>query len=322
MEFDFIRSLVGRIPAHPGVLIGPGGDDAALLARPSGDVIATVDVLTDGVDFLLNEVEPHRIGRKALAVNLSDAAAMGARPIAALVAVCLPKSGGRTLGEQLYDGILPLAAEFDCPIVGGDVHTWDGPLVLSITVLGQASEAGVLRRSAAQAGDRILVTGEFGGSILGKQFDFTPRVREGLFLARDYGVRCAMDVSDGLAADLNHLATESNLGAVLDLSSIPIAADAFRLVERERERAAAGLSPLTPGGAASTPLEHALFDGEDFELIFSASPEVAERLLADQPFAARLTDVGEFVEDRGLWSRDEDGMILPLSPKGWVHSLE
>lgn len=311
MEFELIDSLVKRIGAHPQVLIGPGGDDAALLARPAGNLVATVDVLTDGVDFLLHEVEPRRIGRKALGVNLSDAAAMGARPIGALVALCLPKSGGRRLAEQLYDGLLPLAAEFDCPILGGDIHTWDGPLVLSITVLAQATAAGVLRRSAAQAGDRILVTGEFGGSLLSKQFDFTPRVREGLSLVQDFGVRCGMDVSDGLAADLNHLATESGLGAVLDVSKVPISEDAHRMAAAEAQRE-----------DARTPLEHALFDGEDFELICSAPAEVAERLLASPPHGVRLTDVGEFVAERGLWSRDERGALSPLTPRGWVHSLD
>src|SRR5207248_8962470 len=126
------------------------------------------------------EHAPEQIGRKALAVNLSDLAAMAAKPVAALVALALPRQGGEKIAKELYEGLLPLAAEFDCPVAGGDTNSWDGPLVISVTALGEVPPDRRWLRSGAHPGYAILVTGHFGGSILGPQFSFTPRVKEAL----------------------------------------------------------------------------------------------------------------------------------------------
>ena len=308
MEHDLVRWLCDRLPAHPRLLVGPGDDAAILRLAANENVIATTDMLMDGVDFELARHEPERVGRKALAVNLSDLAAMAARPLAALVSLALPRQGGERLARRLYEGMLPLAAEFDCPIAGGDTNSWDGPLVISVTALGEAPPERRWLRSGARPGDAIVVTGEFGGSILGRQFDFTPRVREAQWLADHAAVHAAIDVSDGMSLDLSRLCEASGCGAVIELASVPIAAAARQLVG--------------PPGDAQSALEHALSDGEDFELIVAVPPDAADKLLAEQPLAARLTRIGTFVAEPGLFAVGTDGKRERMVPRGYEHRLD
>ncbi len=308
MEQQFIAWLRERLPPHPLLQLGPG-DDAAILRMAGVDgCVITVDLLTDRVDFILAEVDPRRIGRKALAVNLSDLAAMAARPLAAVLAVALPKKGAGELAIKLYEGILPLAERYDLAIAGGDTNTWDGPLVITATLLGQVTVDGPLCRKGAMPGDRILVTGAFGGSILGRQFDFEPRVREALLLNRRYDLHAGMDVSDGLAIDLSRLSRESGCGAIVETDRVPIHADSVRLARQQND--------------GRTPLDHALGDGEDFELILAVSPSEAATMLADQPLGIPLTDIGSFGDTPGLWTRGSDGHIEPLAATGWEHAFE
>src|SRR5262249_46704657 len=159
-------------------------------------------------------------------------------------------------------GLREVADAFDTAVVGGDTNSWDGPLVVSVTLLGEAVPPGPVRRSGARAGDWLLVTGAFGGSILGKHLDFTPRVREALALHAAASLHAMIDVSDGLSRDVWHLCEESGCGAVLRAEAVPIDPAARRMND------------------GKTPLEHALGDGEDFELAFAVSPEDGARLLA------------------------------------------
>src|SRR6476469_4729331 len=145
------------------MLVGAGDDAAILRLATDANLVATTDMLRDGIDFEMGRHEAERIGRKALAVNLSDLAAMAAAPVAALVSLALPQQGGEALAKRLYEGMLPLATEFDCPIAGGDTNSWDGPLVISVTALGQAPQQRRWLRSGARPGDAIVVTGQFGG---------------------------------------------------------------------------------------------------------------------------------------------------------------
>lgn len=307
MERGFLQWLRGQLPDDPRQIVPPG-DDAAVLRLGGREVVVTVDLLTEGVDFLSAEHDPRRIGRKALAVNLSDLAAMAAHPLAAFVAVALPREGARALGEALLAGMQPLAAEFGLSIAGGDTNTWDGPLVISITALGEPGPRGPLRRNGARPGDLLLATGSFGGSILAHQFDFVPRVREAIQLHERYALRAGIDVSDGLALDAQHLAEESGCGVALDLARIPLSKDAERLSEQR--------------GNGVSALEHALGDGEDFELLLAVSADEAQRILHEQPLGeTRLTAIGRFVEPPGLWE-DRDGALLPLAVRGWEHRGE
>lgn len=305
MEREFIAWLRQRLPGHPRLRLGPGDDAAVLSMAGVEDCVLTVDLLTDRVDFELERVDPRRVGRKALAVNLSDLAAMAARPLAAVVAVALPRAGGAELARELYEGMLPLAAEYDVAMAGGDTNSWDGPLVLSVTLLGSVTSRGPLVRSGARPGDRIVVTGSFGGSILGRHLDFEPRVREALLLHERYDLHAGIDASDGLSTDLAHLCEESGCGAVIRHEAVPISP------------AAAELAAQAAGGG--TAWDHALGDGEDFELILAVPPREAERMLAEQPLDVPLTTIGECVAEPGLWQRAGGGPRQPLALTGWEH---
>ncbi len=302
-EFAFIDWLRRRTPGSGRVLLGPGDDTAALDWAADVPCLVTTDMLLDGSCFRLEEVGPRRVGRKAMAANLSDIAAMAGRPVAAVVSVGLPRRGGRALAEALYLGLREVADAFDTAVIGGDTNSWDGPLVISATVLGEATPPGPVRRGGARPGDWLMVTGSFGGSIRGKHLDFTPRVREALALQSAAALHAMIDVSDGLAADVGHLCEESGCGAVLRAEAVPIDPAAHTMND------------------GRTPLEHALGDGEDFELAFAVAPEDGQRLLATQPLGAvRLTHAGEFV-DNGLWLQENDKR-RPLPPTGYVHALD
>src|SRR5262249_39356788 len=150
-EFAFINWVRGRTPPHPGVLVGPG-DDTAVVDLTVAPTLVTTDMLLEGSCFVLEEAGPRRVGRKAMAVNLSDIAAMAGEPFAAVVSVGLPRKGGRALGEELYLGLREVADIYDTAIIGGDTNSWDGPLVVSVTVLGEATPGGPVRRKGAQVG--------------------------------------------------------------------------------------------------------------------------------------------------------------------------
>jgi thiamine-monophosphate kinase len=256
----------------------------------------------EGTCFRLAEAGPRLVGRKALAVNLSDLAAMAGRPVAAVISVALPRQGGRALAEELYLGAREMADAFATAIVGGDTNSWDGPLVISVALLGEATARGPVRRDGARPGDWLLVTGPLGGSIRGKHLTFRPRVEEALKLHAAADIHAMIDISDGLAADVGHLAEESRCGAVLRAEAVPIAPDAYLLQD------------------SRPPLEHALSDGEDFELVLALAPDDARRLVQAQPVAGiQLVHIGECVE-QGFWL-EEKGQRQPLVPKGYVHPI-
>lgn len=308
MEREFVNWLTERLPPHPLLKLGLG-DDAAILSQAASDgMVITTDLLADGVHFLTDETDPEWIGRKALAVNLSDLAAMAATPMAAVISILLPKLGaGRhdagQLAQRIYEGLLPLAEEFNVVIAGGDTNAWDGKLAISVTALGQVTPPGPLTRSGSQPGDWLLVTGELGGSITGHHLAFTPRVHEALLLNANYQLHAGMDITDGLAIDLDRLAEQSGVGAVLDREDIPISASANQL----------GMASGTDA------IDHALGDGEDFELLLAVPPEAAQKMLTDQPVECGLWRVGEVVAESGLWLRETDGSQQLLEPQGYLH---
>jgi thiamine-monophosphate kinase len=285
------------------VLLGPG-DDAAAIAWPGGPpCLMTTDMLMEGTDFVLAEAGARRVGRKAMAVNLSDVAAMAGRPVAALVAVALPRRHGREIAELIYQGLREVADAFDTSIVGGDTNSWDGPLVICVTILAEPGPAGPILRNGAKPGDWLLVTGPLGGSILGHHLDFTPRVKEAQQLASQVTVHALIDLSDGLAGDLRHICEESGCGAVLRADAIPIAEAALRMEDKQ------------------SPLHHALGDGEDFELLFAVTPEDGRRLIEVQPIPEiTLNAIGECLPE-GLWL-EQGGTRLPLPAAGFVHALD
>ncbi len=315
MEQELITYLRDLLPPHPQLLLGPGDDAAVLALAHSQQVVVTTDLISDMVDFHLAEVSPAQVGHKALAVNLSDLAAMAAQPLAAVVALSLPRipTGVQTLWQLatgLYEGMLPLAERYGLCLAGGDISLWDAPLVIAITVLGEPTSRGVLRRSGALPGDQLLVTGRLGGSILGRHLRFEPRVHEALTLHQQYTLHAGMDLSDGLLLDAHRLAAESKCGIEIHLEGVPVSSDARSLAAKQPVR-----SPIT-GDAA---LDHALSDGEDFELLLALPADEAERLLRDQPLEVPICRIGQCVDEPGVWGRGLGAARRPLPAAGFSH---
>jgi len=303
-EFALIRWIRSRAPGGARVGLGIGDDCAMVRFPPGAEVLATTDMLLDGRHFRLESDGAEGVGYKALAVNLSDIAAMAGVPVAALVSVALPRAAAVQVAQGLLTGMKPLAERFGVALVGGDTNAWDGPLVVSVTLLGEPTPPGPVRRSGARAGDAILITGPLGGSLLGRHLRPEPRVREAQALHRAAAVHAMIDLSDGLASDLGHILEESgNLGAVLDASAIPIHDDAVALGRRD----------------GRPTLEHALHDGEDFELCFAVAQNDAARLLQAPPEGVRLYQVGEVSAAQGLWLRNESGEVEPIAALGFDH---
>lgn len=303
MEAEFVQWLRQRLPTPARLLLGIGDDAAVLSLRNPDGCVVTTDLLCDGVHFRLESTRPQQIGRKALAVNLSDLAAMASVPEAAFISLLLPRAAEPSLAQQVYEGLIALAEAYQVTIAGGDTNTWEGPLVINVTLLGSLSARGPLRRGGAQVGDAILVTGQLGGSLSGHHLTFQPRVREALLLHANYDLHAGMDISDGLALDLSRLLQESGAGAVIETPRIPIA-PAAQAMSRSSGR---------------SPLQHALSDGEDFELLITSSAAEADRLLHDQPLSIPITRIGTVVARRGQWQVDAQGHQTPLPASGYLH---
>ena len=304
-EFAFIDWIrAQKALAGKGLVVGPG-DDACVIDLGAGARAAlTTDMLLEGTHFDLDRVSPAEVGWKAIGVSLSDIAAMGMEPVACLAAVGLPESRGRSFAEELYLGMRKLADRFGVPIAGGDVTSWSDPkTVVCVTALGKHAGCEPVLRSGARPSDVIVVTGELGGSLLGRHVRFVPRVEEALVIARGYSPHAMIDISDGLSSDLAHIAVESGVAAVLDESHIPVSADATKASRAD----------------GRSPLEHALHDGEDFELLMTMAETDARRLVQDKPFETKVTIIGEVREGSDLFLRGADGKERALEVKGYEH---
>ena len=281
-EFGLIKLIARKAPQFSGVVKGVGDDAAVLEYSKTHYQLLTMDTIVEDVDFKKRGTDPALIGRKALAINLSDIAAMGGNPEAALVSLTLPKETPVSFVTRLYEGLRRLATEFEVSLVGGDISR-GSKISITVMVLGQASKRHTVFRSGAGPGDVIGVTGALGGSILGHHFKFQPRVREGELLAK-FQVSSMIDISDGLLQDLEHLMRSSKRCYTLDRNTIPISLAAKRLGRGNRAAA----------------LNHALCDGEDFELLFTVSPLKFESLKKEwkHTFATKLTRVGEVLKKK------------------------
>ncbi len=278
------------------------GDDMAALDPGDASLLWTVDMLMDGVDFDSNTHDWVLIGRKAMAVNLSDCAAMAAQPIGALCAVALERRLSMAQAEALLRGAHEMGLQHGCPIVGGDTNSWAAPTVVSITIAARMP-AGLtpVRRSGARAGDRIWISGPCGGSILGRHLTFEPRIALGIEVARRFDPHAMIDISDGIAIDLDRICEASGCGACIhaDWLGAIVHRDASELAKRD----------------GRTPQVHALTDGEDFELLIVLAPTVTDSDAAQ----LGLLPLGEVVAGSGLTLRHPDGRNEPLAPGGWEH---
>jgi len=294
-EFDFIEWVRAQQKPSDAVPV-PAGDDLAVLKWAADDLLLVgTDQVLDGVHFDSSVHSPRQIGRKAMNRNLSDCAAMACLPAAAVVTAALPRGVGLDCAKELYLGMREAADPFDCAIVGGDTATWDGKLAMSVTILGRSAGIKPIVRCCAKPGDGIYVTGPLGGSLLGRHISFEPRIAIARKLASLGSISAMIDISDGLSRDLGHVCRASGVGAVVMASLVPVHEDAIEMRRRD----------------GRSPLEHALHDGEDYELLFTGQPA----------FYFASTRIGTITEEPGVWLQTAAGAREPLEAKGWEHRL-
>jgi thiamine-monophosphate kinase len=304
MEHDFHKWLRDHESVSQPVenlLIGIG-DDAAVIRGSEMHTVITTDTIAEGTHFDTSVHSLELIGRKSLAVNLSDIAAMGASPTHALVTLLLPNHFSITDAKRLCSGIFEIASNYNVSIVGGDTNKWAGKLVVGVTLMGQRSPSTTgWNLNGAQLSDKVIVSGSFGGSILGRHLSFEPRNDLSNYLAERYQIHAATDASDSLSLDLQLLAQASGVGIDLTADNIPIS-DALKTSDPQAQ------------------LDGALFDGEDFELILTIAPDVYEQIKADPMIPCPLTDIGTVTEEQsGLRIFNSQGVFQTLSPRGYVH---
>jgi thiamine-monophosphate kinase len=304
-EFALIDWIRRQFPqGDDRVTIGPGDDmaEVRLPAESGGRVLIGTDTILDGTHFDLRHCSARDVGWKALAVNLSDAAAMASTPLAAVGTLALPRDMDAGQVQELVLGLKACAEAYHCAWVGGDITAWDHPLAVTVTLLSTAERP--VTRGGARPGDIVAVTGKLGGSLQsGRHLTFEPRVREALLLAEAVEIGAMMDLSDGLSSDLNHICDESGVGAVVELDLIPCSA-------------AAHAAAAADGRLA---VDQALNDGEDFELLFTVRPEDAGRL-RELTVGPGVTVIGRIVEARqGRVLVDSHGHRSMLVPGGYEH---
>lgn len=314
-----IESRVNKTTHLPEPLIGIGDDAAAWYCNKTIE-LATIDNLIQGVHFSLDTTDWHNLGWKALAVSLSDIAAMGGTPRYALVSLGLPGYTEVDDVAELYRGMVELGNQFGTTIIGGD--TSNAPLVITSTmVLGslQAQAKNALTRSTARAGDKIAISGFLGGAAAGLEMltrkvklsredsnalrkaflKPAPRVTEGQILLQQ-GVKAAIDISDGLISDLGHLCQASKVGARVEVELVPV-------------------HPVAKDNFGEKALEMALAGGEDYELLFTASNDIINRV--EKAASCPITIIGEVTaDDTGkIILVDKQGEIIKLARTGWQH---
>ncbi len=325
-EFGFIdRIRKGCLNRKSGVMAGIG-DDCAVLKSPDGSaILLTTDMLVEGVHFLRQYASPFLLGRKSLAVNISDIAAMGGNPKEALVAIAIPKHSEIEFLDGLYDGIKSMAAEYDINLLGGDTVSSPKDLVISITLMGDAAEDEVLYRSGAAVGDIIFLTGTVGSSAAGldlaiknRQFDDknlllaahfepVPHVKAGRIIAISKIANSLIDVSDGVSSDLRHICEESGTGAIIEFDKVPLTGSFREYCEKF--------------GLALEKL--ALHGGEDYVLLGTAPEKsvgtLEETLKSDD---CSFFPIGRITKEKGIRVQYDDGRIQEIDDSGYDHFIQ
>lgn len=340
-EFDFINTLRHRvapessssslITQHSSLVLGIG-DDAAVFRNTSGkETVITTDLLVEDIDFRRTTTPAYLLGHKALAVSLSDIAAMGSRPRWSLISIGVPEAVWETdFVDRFYDGLLGLANRYDVHLIGGDTSRTSEKIVIDSIVVGECTAGLAVKRSGAKPGDQIFVTGTLGAAAAGlrliergahladqklsdddsHKLDHLllchlrpePRVGWGMVLGQERLATSMVDVSDGLSSDLNHLCVESGVGALIESSLLPIDTQVAELCGRR----------------ALDPLQLALHGGEDFELLFTLRADDAARL-PRRVDGVGITRIGEIRSASEGVRIFEGSRVWELKPGGWKH---
>ena len=336
-EFEFIKSFIGKFSRTGKDVIVGAGDDAGVV-KVSGDeyLLATTDALVDGVHFKSALFRPEDVGRKSIAVNVSDIAAMGGRPAYCLVSLVLPKSLDESYKNRLYDGIVQECERYDIQIIGGNV-SGGKELVVDVFLLGKVASDKVILRSGAKVGDKVLVTGSLGdaaaglqllklkeirgrendrelrfrtsrndNNLISKQLTPTPRLKEALMIAESGLATSMIDISDGLGQDIGHICDSSGVGVRIYEDRLLIGEGVVEVAERMGKK----------------PLELVLLGGEDYELCFTASEKHVEKIKSaiESKTKTLVSVVGEILEKEvGRLLVLRNGEVVPLLDTGWDH---
>jgi thiamine-monophosphate kinase len=333
-----IRSRFGESRGD-GVEVGIGDDAAVLRQDSSADLLFCSDLSVEGIHFRTEWALPDVIGRKALAVTLSDIAAMGGQPRFALASVAFRQGSTREFIEQLFSGMFDLANELGFSLVGGDTSASPGPLFIDTSAIGFCGCGRAITRSGARPGDLVYVTGELGGSALGLQLlkdGFRqiervdnpeerarqaaikrhlapePRVRAGQMIGQTGLAAAMIDISDGLATDLGHITEDSKCGVVVEASLLPLAGALKEL-----------MSSIRP---EKDLLQFALQSGEEYELAFCVRPEAASSVQdLSEELNLPITRIGEVIEGQGVilhqGELDQGGRFVTIDAKGFEHEI-
>ena len=302
---DKIAAMCSRLPDNGWEGIG---DDCAVLEQNGMAMVVTADMLVEDIHFLRHAATAREIGRKSLAVNLSDVAAMGARPVATVLSLAIPEDVSDEWVEEFMDGYTGLSAEYGVALIGGDTTASKNGIVVNVTAIGTAPAGNLKRRSDASAGDIIAVTGRLGGSgaglrdILAGRYDTEvarihmnpePQVAEGVWLGGQKAVHAMMDISDGVASDLRHILELSGVGADVDLDAVPVESD----------------------------LHTALCAGEDYKLLLTVAAGDFDAVAAsfESQFGRPLYNIGCITADNGALRWLRNGLLSNEDFQGFTH---
>lgn len=324
-EADLIRQIQGVVGltkrVSPRIRLAIGDDAAAFRPRPGRLTLLSMDALVEGVHFDLQYFTPEDLGWKALAVNLSDIAAMGGEPLCFASSISIRKAGSLQFVRKLYRGMMDLAGRLGVALVGGDTCASPHGVFLDLAVIGEVKETDLVRRSGARPGDILYVSGQLGGSAMGlellrnrcrrtrashylvrRHLRPVPRCDVGRLLARKHLASAMIDLSDGLSTDLYHLCESSQVGAVVDAALIPVAS------------VPGGRQPLL----SKKPLQYAINGGEDYELLFTVPSQFRRRVPAGVG-GIPLHEIGVITGEKGNCWLQHQGNLKKLAPGGYDH---
>jgi thiamine-monophosphate kinase len=322
-EFGLIdRIKSGCLIRDKDVIRGIGDDSCVFKTSASMATLLTTDMMMEEVHFLLDAMPPYQLGRKSLAVNLSDIAAMGGTPKEAIISIAIPESLELAVLDDMYAGMKSMAKEFMVNLLGGDTTLSPERLVISVAVVGEAVQDEILYRSGARAGDVIFLTGPVGSSAAGldiilqkrqlegwqelveAHYDPSPHVKAGQLIASLKLANALIDVSDGVAADLGHICRESHLGATLEAKAIPTTEQFRRYCEIFHEE----------------PMHLSLHVGEDYVLLGTVPAHSTGKLQdALTHHGCEFYPIGHMVEETGLKLLTNDGSLEIIEANGWNH---
>jgi len=329
-EFDLIQQISqlfqpNNEKKNENIIKGIGDDCAVLSLNKDKVLLVTTDLLMEKTHFLLNTISAYQLAKKSLIVNLSDVAAMGATPIAFFLALALPIKLKNEWLEEFFKGLHNTALEYKIDLLGGDTIASKNDLVINIMLLAEADKNKILYRNNAQIGDAILVTGNLGNSASGLKIlensnltynniekilikthlEPIARVKEGQIIAENGLANSMQDISDGLIGDLNHICTNSNVGALLYERKLPISEELILYSQQNK----------------INPLDFVLYGGEDYELLLTVPQVNVSHLeeLIKKETDIKLYKIGEIIEEKGIKLLQKNNKIEILNNKGYNH---